>query len=363
MRKVAIVIPTKNNPNYIHRQLRYYEGQHSPHPVYIGDSSDDERRVDLERIIQSFQKNGMFSVLYKHYPISQYTFGQCVKDLLTMVGEPHVVFCGDDDFQIPTAISRGADFLASHSEYSTVHGRAAAFTVQGSRPYGSVTGLTEYLQGSVEVSSASQRLIQYLSSYSVLFFSVQRTEEARRHWEMVDEVGDHVFASEFLPFSLAIIQGKSKLFNEISFMRQIHDTRTILPGVFEWITAPQWSTAYATYLRVVSEALARKDGISLELANECVKQAFWAYLQKSLSQKWQQRYGDSVVSHTDRLYATVRFGGKNIPVVRRLHSLIQSFLIERISLPSLLNPRSPYHTAFLPIYTLLRQGEDPSIRS
>ena len=42
--KVAIIIPTMNRADFLIRQLEYYKSVKSPHPIYIGDSSNKKEK-------------------------------------------------------------------------------------------------------------------------------------------------------------------------------------------------------------------------------------------------------------------------------------------------------------------------------
>ena len=48
MKKVAILIPTKNRIDFVIRMIKYYVSINSPHPIFIADASSDssEELVD-----------------------------------------------------------------------------------------------------------------------------------------------------------------------------------------------------------------------------------------------------------------------------------------------------------------------------
>ena len=51
--KVAILIPTKNRSDFLIRQLKYYASVDSVHPIYIGDSSDENDKEKILSIINA----------------------------------------------------------------------------------------------------------------------------------------------------------------------------------------------------------------------------------------------------------------------------------------------------------------------
>jgi len=129
-------------------------------------------------------------------------------------------------------------------------------------------------------------------------------------------------------------------------VRQVHDQRYLLPGVFDWITSPNWLPSYQVFRDCLAKELVQQDEISVDEAREVVKQAFWSYLAKGLTKKWHNQYGHVT---RNRLRQTARA----IPGARRVWRLLRSLQsrgYDEISLPALLHPSSPYHADFMPIY-------------
>lgn len=342
--RVGIFIPTKNKPEFVIRQLRYYAALQSQHPVYIGDSSDPTDEQRLRSAVHELQ--GRLAVTYYHYPSAQYTYAQCVQDLVKSVKEPYAVFSGDDDFQIPHTLTQCAQFLETNPEYATAHGQAAILQLYKSAPYGRVKSVGVYLQGEINKETAATRLLQYLEHYFVLIFSVHRTRDVIHNWGMVDRLREHTFAAELLPFCLSSIEGKSKTLPGLSFIRQLHDSRYQLPDIFDWITNPNWALAYQLFRDQLVDEVVKKDHITPGEAQEVIKHAFWAYLKKPMEVKFQQRYGNP------QAIVGIKAALKRIYGIKSAWQLIQSMRVssEHISLPSLLNPRSPYHEDFMPIF-------------
>jgi len=168
-------------------------------------------------------------------------------------------------------------------------------------------------------------------------------------------VSDKAFASELLPCSLSIILGKVKELNCIYLVRQVHEQRYLLPDMYDWMTSPDWLPSYQVFRNCLTKELVRQDGISLDEARAVVKQAFWSYLAKGFMKKWQGCYGQPRVSRRTRLLQAMRVIPGARQAWRGLRSLLPSQRDE-MSLNALLDPSSPYHADFMPIY---RSVTDP----
>lgn len=341
---ITLLIPTINRSDFLVRLLRYYSDLGFQGRICIGDSSNPMHVEQTKRAIKALQ--GKLNIVYRGYP--HLNEAECSQQLLDFVSTSYAAWVADDDFLVPTALEQCALFLDGHPDYNAAHGVAALFSLQSSGAYGQVAGAGHYRQPVIEGESASQRLLDHLSNYSNVQFSVHRVDSLRAMYGNVSLLADRAFGSELLPCCLSIIQGKVKELDYLYLVRQGHDQRYLLPDPFDWISSPNWLPSYQVFCDCLAEELVRQDGISLDEARAVVKQAFWAYLAKGLTKKWQDRYGQAGAGIRDRLRQTARA----IPGARRVWSGLRSAVRGQgeMLLPMLLNPRSPYHDDFMPIY-------------
>jgi hypothetical protein len=161
--------------------------------------------------------------------------------------------------------------------------------------------------------------------------------------------GDRDLLSELLIGCQSVIQGKVKELDCLYLVRQVHDRRYLAPDMFDWITSPNWLQSYELFRERLSEELAQQDEITIDQAREVVKQAFWAYLARGLGKKWASLYTQNGAGPRYRVRETAR----RIPGLRWAWRNGWSFLPgenNKMSLPALLRPTSPYHADFMPIY-------------
>ena len=347
---ITLLIPTMNRSDFLIRLLRYYGDLDFQGYICIGDSSNPVHVERTKRAIEMFQ--GRLKIIYRQYP--HLNVIRCVQQLLDFVSTPYAAMVPDDDFLVPTALEQCALFLDGHPDYNAAHGVAALISLQCRGAYGQVAGAGHYRQPVIEGETASQRLLDYLSNYSASLFSVHRVESWREMVRDVSLLADRALGEELLPGCLSIIQGKVKELDCLSLVRQAHDQRYLLPDLYDWITGPNWLPSYQVFRDSLAEELVRQDGISMDEAQEVVKQALWSYLAEHLNRQWRSRYGQAGTGIRNHFRQTARA----IPGAPRIWRTLRSLKPrerDEISLPALLNPSSPFHADFLPIYEHVRR--------
>lgn len=343
---VGIFIPTMNKADFVIRQLRYYAALHSPHPVYIGDSSAQEEKEKLEHAVQQFQNTP--AVRYRHFPKEEYSQARCEKELIGMVNEKYVIFSGDDDYLVPSSLTRCAAFLESHPDYATAHGKAITFKLDRTGPYGNLKKISDYPQPSVEDESAAGRLFAYLNNYFVPMFSVNRTRQMQKDWDLVDRVKEHTFAGEVLPCTLSVLAGKSKTLNCLGFVRQMHDMRQIAPDTFDWITKPEWHEAFKIYESALIEKVINLDRIQMEEARARVKRACMAYLIKYMQLDLQSLNANLTVRKAHKPHASFRSRlTRLLPFLKQVYRAYRrAWYHEELMHREVMSPGSPYFADF-----------------
>ena len=417
--KVAILIPTMNRSDFLIRQLRYYASVESPHPVYIGDSSNADHRKKVEMVIEELQDH--ITVYYFHCP--ELNDRQTTARLIEFAEEPYCSFIGDDDFLVPNSLTKCAQFLEQNPEYSTAQGKGILFSLNEVGPYGAMGSLgTYWSRNEVEENTGEQRLINFFpKNYFVNQFSVHRTDDFVQDSEFYKGIDDSSFG-ELLHCNLAIIRGKSKFIDSFYLIRQVHPEQHIglylnwKNDAFDWLTHLDWQPSFQVYQKTLTRSLSEVDGIGEDEAYEIVKQTLWSYLARTLwsylargvPRKYNLKYGHSSansqssttndqarnelfplkghkkVSHLtflnlidsiERNRGPLKEFLKRIPGTRQASALVRNVVNTRkiamqtrkiamqaergdLSLPSLLHASSPYHSDFIPVYkTIVEKPE------
>ena len=329
---LTMIIPTMNRSDFLIRLLNYYANTNYKHWIIIGDSSDARH---IEKTINAIKGlKGKLKIIHREYPgLSNI---ECAQQMTQLISTPYAVFIADDDFLVSNGLEQSVAFLEKHQGYIAAHGVATRFSLQSSGPYGQFAGSSNYRLPSVEADTASQRILNYLDNYSVTLFCVHRTKCWRTMFKDAASLTDKSFGGELLPCCLSVIQGKVKQLDCLYLLRQDHTGRYLLPNVGDWINSPNWEPSYKVFCDRLAEELVRQDDITFNEAKSIVEQGFRSYLDKF--------HGN---------YARIKATAKYIPGMKYALRVAKSVWQNRLgefSLSMLLNPSSPYHRDFMPVY-------------
>ena len=298
--KVALLIPTLNRPSFIQRTVLYYNALHSPHPIYIGDASDTE----ISKNTLLFLKN-IKNVQVKYFHWKELNLEQTVLKLAEEASAEceYCAFQGDDDYFIPTSLTKGAAFLLENSDYRTVQGRAALIVMDKPEPVGNIRWIDEYWgKHSLEESSRIERLFSFHNNYYVNQFSVHRISEFISDSLDFATINDH-YIHELLHCYTFAIHGKSKFIDCLYLIRVRHPDLFIHSprgNLFEFTTRKNWSHEYKKLIdslscilsddkkmsfpeakKIISD-LMKKNHLKILANNEGDKKSFYIKLKKAI---------------------------------------------------------------------------------
>lgn len=342
--KVAILISTMNRPDFIIRTLNYYAKLKSPHPVYLGDSSNPENAKKIILAIENLKDK--LEVHYNWYPPGFEPTGK----ILTTVKEKYAILNGDDDYEIPSTLTRGAEFLEDNPNYTAAGGNGVSFRLKTSGPYGEIKRLADYPNYSLEAETASQRLIDFLKiCFVITFSSVNRVEHLKKIWVIPIPIG--YTGGELFQICYCAVSGKVKLLDCLGVVRQIHDKQWHQLSMVDWLTGKEFHDFYITFQDHLSKRIMEIDNISQEQANKVVKDAFWEYLQVYMAneKKGLRAESESVTGRSTSAPKSLRTKiATDFPILKTIY---RKYIRPRISDKKQMhyevtNPRSPYYKDF-----------------
>jgi glycosyltransferase domain-containing protein len=134
LRNVALIVPTRDRPDYVHRLLAYHARSHELQ-IVLGDGSRPENLIETKRIVDSFRGSGLDII---HYSTSQSESGQnrlqeiCgyfgrLVGAASLSSRPYIYIGADDDFVSPEFLNEAAVFLDFNPGYSGVTGYLFSF--------------------------------------------------------------------------------------------------------------------------------------------------------------------------------------------------------------------------------------------
>ena len=317
MTKVAIIIPTMNRPDFILRQLRFYDLVNSPHPVYLSDSSSEENAEKLKQGLKEIKK---FTVVYQWAPPGK----DHLHALLPLVEESYCLQMGDDDLMIPKTISACADFLEEHLDYATCAGKQVDVrfrTEDYNKPYGLVDRQTRPLGRSIEHKDMLARLRDFWSDPPFICFAVRRIEiekkirNATKHFSLMERF------LEVLLWSILAMAGKAKTIDELGYIMQISNNRCFSTELaVDFMLGPATKEKWDICQNGLSELL-REGGISLEESQNVAKWIFILYLARNFTYETSWRsYGyakpESIKPETSK---KIRNFAAHLPLLKKMY--------------------------------------------
>ncbi len=211
-RKVTLVIPTSNRPQYIERLCSFYAREFSRDTVaalILDGSSEASARA---RNREAAEKS---SVHHREAPSELDVISRIAQGLET-VETAYSVVVGDDDFVFPRGLEDCVAFLEQHPDYVQAHGRYVAFEDDECRADRTIT----FYEGpSYEEDDPGARFVAAMSPYlAPNFYAVGRAQALARAFRCVADlkvpnvgkVTHDAFISETVLLGAAIVQGKIK---------------------------------------------------------------------------------------------------------------------------------------------------------
>ena len=267
---VAIILTTKNRAEFVIRQLKYYKLSKNHHPVYIGDSSNINQKKILLDQLDYFKK--FMPIYYYHLPnlndVKSHIF------LTKKVKEKYCAYIGDDDFFIPSSLTKCANFLEKNNDYVTAIGSAAIFKLKNDNMVkGDIAYIGEYWSKKELLEEFSKdRVIEFSKNYKVLQFAVNKKSVYANPMKENTKFSHKQFTELLHCFSSAA-HGKSKYLDCLLLIRQGHKNRTS-PQSLQSIPRDDWASSYNLFVEHISNIIASKDRLEKSLAKKIVEEAF-----------------------------------------------------------------------------------------
>jgi glycosyltransferase domain-containing protein len=352
---ISILIPTMNRSAYINRALSYYARTGFKGQVLIGDSSNDQHAAAIRQTIQSVRDR--LDVRYSYFPNPPFKGNAVVmRDLANQATTPYIVYAGDDDFVVPDALERCAAFLDQNPGYGAAHAAFVVVRPQQDGPYGPLAEAFFVPGHIINSDSACERWRGYIRHAVSNQYYLHRTEIWRRMYRDVATIPMRYLGEEVLPCSLGAIMGKVKTLEGLSCVFQVNAVRQ-----FGWSTHsmyslmmqenPDWSINANRLRDLITEALVEQDHISPDEARRVFDKEWWRHVLIMA-----QAHYDSWYEEPSNIFTAFK---KRYAWIVRLNQAARQIREGRhrhVTLPLLLNPSSPLHNDFMPIYQTITGG-------
>ena len=340
--KVAISISTMNRPDFLARTLNYYAKCKSPHPVYLSDSSSPENVKIIKSILKKLDNK--LEIHYNWLPPGL----EPHERTLSVVKEKYALINGDDDYEIPSTLTKCAEFLENNPDYTAAGGHGISFRLKTSGPYGEIKRLADYPFYPIEANTASQRLNDFLKKCFVVTSGVNRVEHLKKIWVIPLPIINTW--SELFQISHCAVSGKIKLLDCMGIVRHIHDQQYYLTSMVDWLTEKEFYNYYTIFQDHLAKTIAKIDNVSIDQAKQTVKNAFWEYLQVYMAnEKKGLGANNEELKTSSPTLKTLRVTlGKTFPVLKTAYrQYLRPFISDKQQMHyDAMNSRSPYFKEF-----------------
>ena len=362
--EITILIHTLNRHRFLNRTLRYYESMSFKGKILIGDSSRDMEADRNRDIVARYNKNLDIDLIECPAPVKTTKVdwigfaGDAIatKQLLSLVNTKYATFCGDDDFLIPSVLTDCVRHLEEFDDYVAVCGQRVEFGIKDDRVMGDITWANLVEHTKLNAQTAVSRWSAYSARAISPIYSVMRVGDWLNAYKHVEKVPMRYIGSEFLPSSIISISGKMGYIDRLMIMHQHHEDRIVdwnKVNFYSMLMHAEWSNSVYNLRNILASAIAEKDMIEFEKAEEEFDKGFWRHFSAHLASQY-----DSVYQNNQ---------GYNPSLILTLASFIRGLRNKATStnkssgfnlLESLLNPSHSYNQDFMPVYDLITKTDD-----
>lgn len=350
--QLTLFIPTRNRPHFLRMALEYYREIGWPYSIFIADASDPEMFAQTAACLKTLPS--LRAVEHRLFPADIGVHTSWLQ-VLEEIQTPYVIYAGDDDFLIPSAMQRCIDFLETHNDYTLASGFALRPTVR-QKEDGSyeILSMESGIFKSIEDESPVNRLLKcFYPTWAPNEQALQRTSQIRETFRSAIGRGLDVNRESELFCECAIngtnvIKGKEKKMGEFLSLvmlkhgQQLYRSQCI--NTFRRFISPHFPKTAETVVDWWRQELIAKNVSAEEAARTA--EAVFMYLihQKCLSglrDILQPMVADSARSRLARL-----------PFARKIWQSLKPARY-KITMPALLSETSAYHDDFIKVYQRL----------
>jgi len=233
--------------------------------ILIADSSQSEHRDLNQDLVQEFGHK--LNLSYHHFELPAITkFRKAVE----MIKTPYLAFCADDDFLLPNGVYSCIDFLNSAPDYSCAQGIMVSFQIDKQNRCYRLRGY------SLEDDSPIKRFQRLATNWYSTFYSVYRTPNIVRSFQVTDDTCDYLRARifpEILLSQMSVILGKVKFFPFLYILREEHasNENSVTPEVQD---EQHRSELYAAFRDCLAVQLSEASGKPLEFTRPVVDKCY-----------------------------------------------------------------------------------------
>ncbi len=206
---LTVLVPTFNRPKELKRLLVFLQVLGNPYEVLVLDGSNPENQARNQANCAQFP-----NVKFRPYEPG-FHLGLRLADGMNQVTTKYSVFCGDDDFLLPDGITKCAEYLEEHTDYSCAVGKTLCLLFRGRILKGGIS-VIDHLRNPFTLNQGKfiQRLIR-LQAFTTagcppFYYGVRRTAQSQEIYSKVTAKLKYS-SLEFFSDSMTLLEGKARV--------------------------------------------------------------------------------------------------------------------------------------------------------
>jgi glycosyltransferase domain-containing protein len=212
---LTILILTYDRSRLLKNCLEFIRTQNESVEIVIADSStESEKQVNRKTVEQLDEDITYLEFAHDVKPLDK------VLSAIEHVDSEFACMCADDDLIVLNSVFTCAEFLAQNRDYVACHGHYLRYSLTDSDSI--LLEDWEYSGPSLTGDSSSKRVIELMSNYEALFYSVQATPTLRKSLEAMT-TSPYNMHMELANALWLVMAGKVKRIDGIHYLRQSGD--------------------------------------------------------------------------------------------------------------------------------------------
>ena len=260
---ISIMIPTKNRPSFILRQLKYYSISSYKGIILIGDSSDKRFFEENKNNIIKYGKE----LTIRHFHKPELTADKTLAFLSSEVQTDYSVNVADDDIILVESILEGINFLDSHVEYSAVHGKAFLMSMENGKckPFGKLDSFSQYPMAIISEDTALGRVKEFFDNVLNVNMAIVRSKINMDAFKEIKKLSNYYSTyifGEIVHGSIVCSRGKIGQIENCYLIRQSHEDQYYSSlDIEEWRSRDDWQDQYNILNLAINREILTYDNI------------------------------------------------------------------------------------------------------
>jgi len=326
LEQLSVVIPTFNRPNFIMRQLKYWEN--TGVQIIIADGSKNSIDFDLSK----FSKGN--ELIYLHLPLK---FNERLRIASNLINRKYAVHSSDDDFLLHSGLVKCIEVLSLDSKIVACSGQTLKFNPYKSNNKVDYGNGYDTLGYKVESNSIAERLNRALSNYKpVTFYAVMKRNTFIDTWGSIEN-SNIAMVQEFEQIISTFAHGNVTTISELSRLwsvevPSVEDPTQNRKIKFEnWWIDKEFEIERGLFIKRMVSVIAKSNFLSESKAHEILIYAINLYLANPLDFNPMPRGIKKVLKYVLFKLLKKIIPGEKILIIKRIRLRILSLLINRIN--------------------------------